>query len=320
MESRRPDSTPPNGVLHNHLAAEVVVVGSLNMDLVVRTPRHPQPGETLTGHGLATTAGGKGANQAVALARLGASTAMIGCVGDDAHGQALLAGLDREGIQRQGVRVSPAAETGVAMIQVDDTSQNCIVVIPGSNAELAPADVERCDARLGRAKLLVCQLEVPLETVRYALGRARAHGCTTLLNAAPAMALPNDILALADWLVVNETEAAALSGQTVTHPDEAARAAQRLRGQGCRRVLVTLGAQGVVAALDDTLHHYAARPVTPVDTTGAGDTFVGGFAAALVRGTEVEAAIREGQAAAAIAVTRAGAQASIPRRDELAMP
>ncbi|MBB3229223.1 ribokinase [Halomonas stenophila] len=318
MESRHPDATPPNGALHNHLTAEVVVVGSLNMDLVVRTPRHPQPGETLTGHGLATTAGGKGANQAVALARLGASTAMIGCVGDDAHGHALLAGLDQEGIQRQGVRVSPTAETGVAMIQVDDASQNRIVVIPGSNAELAPADVGRWDALLGRAKLLVCQLEVPLETVRYALGRARARGCTTLLNAAPAMTLPQDVLALVDWLVVNESEAAVLSGHPVGHPDEAAQAIQRLRQSGCRQILVTLGAQGVVAADDDGLHHHPAPRVAAVDTTAAGDTFVGGFAAALLRDETVATAIRDGQAAAALAVTRAGAQASIPRRDEFA--
>ncbi|MCH4563973.1 ribokinase [Halomonas sp. EGI 63088] len=300
--------------------ADVVVVGSLNMDLVVRAPRHPQPGETLTGHALVTTPGGKGANQAVALARLGASTAMIGCVGDDAHGHALLAGLDQEGILRQGMRLTSTRPTGVAMIQVDDASQNCIVVIPGSNAELLPADVERGDALLRSAKLLVCQLEVPLETVRHALDRARRHGCTTLLNAAPAMALPNDVLARVDWLVVNETEAAALSGQAVTHPDEAAQAAQRLRRQGCRRVLVTLGAQGVVAACDDSLHHYPAPAVTAMDTTAAGDTFVGGFAAALAREAGVETAIREGQAAAAIAVTRAGAQSSIPHRDELVTP
>lgn len=299
---------------------DVVVIGSLNMDLVVRTPRHPQPGETLIGHDVAMTPGGKGANQAVALARLGATAAMIGRIGDDDYGHALLAALAREGVHHQGVRLSHTRPTGTAMIQVDDASQNSIVVIPGSNAELSPADVESADALLSQAKLVVCQLEVPLAAILYALERARRHGATTLLNAAPAMTLPRDVLALVDWLVVNESEAAALSGHTVTHPDEAAPAMQRLRQSGCRRVLITLGAQGVVAACDDALHHYPAPAVKAVDTTAAGDTFVGGFAAALIRGAGMETAIREGQAAAALAVTRAGAQASIPRRDEVAIP
>ncbi|MDN3556469.1 ribokinase [Halomonas maura] len=298
--------------------ADAVVVGSLNMDLVVRTPRHPRPGETLLGRGLTATPGGKGANQAVALARLGASTAMVGRVGDDAYGQALLANLDRENIRRRGVQTSADTTTGTAMIQVDDASQNSIVVIPGSNAALTPADVASVDDLLRQARLVVCQLEVPLPTVRDALARARRHGATTLLNAAPAMTLPRDLLALVDWLVVNESEAAALSGQPVGHPDEAAQAIRRLRQSGCRQILVTLGAQGVVAGDDDGLHHYPASAVTAIDTTAAGDTFVGGFAAALLRGEAVAAAILEGQAAAALAVTRAGAQASIPHRHELA--
>jgi ribokinase len=314
MESCSQDSIASDGAPQG---AQVVVLGSLNMDLVVRTPRHPIPGETLLGHGFTTTPGGKGANQAVAAARLGATTAMIGRVGDDAYGQALRANLEREGIQHQAVRTSPASETGVAMIQVDDASQNSIVVIPGSNAELSLTDVEDADALLASARLVVCQLEVPQATVAHAFRRARAHGGTTLLNAAPAMALPEALLSLVDWLVVNESEAEALAGCPVADPDQAAQAIARLRALGCRRVLVTLGAQGVVADLETGLHHYPAHPVTAVDTTGAGDTFVGGFAAALARGAEVAAAIREGQAAAAIAVTRPGAQAAIPYRHEL---
>ncbi|MFG6179491.1 ribokinase [Halomonas sp. THAF12] len=311
-----PIAPPRDGASTAH--ADAIVVGSLNMDLVVRTPRHPQPGETLLGKGFDATPGGKGANQAVALARLGANTAMVGRVGDDAYGRALVANLDREGIHHRGVLARPDTETGVAMIQVDDASQNSIVVIPGSNGELSPSDIASADATLGRARLLVCQLEVPLATVREALARARRHGVTTLLNAAPAMTLPQDVLALVDWLVVNESEAAALSGHPVGHPDDAAQAIRRLRQSGCRQILVTLGAQGVVAADDSGLHHYPAPKVAAVDTTAAGDTFVGGFAAALLRGASVEAAVREGQAAAAIAVTRPGAQASIPHRDELA--
>lgn len=296
---------------------DVVVVGSLNMDLVVRTPRQPQPGETLTGTGFATAPGGKGANQAVAAARLGASVAMVGCVGDDAYGRDMLANLERDGIDRQGVRVSLTQPSGVALIVVDDTSQNSIVVVPGSNAELTPDDVSRFDALLCAAKLVVCQLEVPLETVRHTLKTARHYGCTTILNAAPAYPLSEDTLALVDWLVVNEVEATTLTSLPIAHPDDAQQAACQLREQGCRNVLITLGAQGVVAAFGEELRHYAAQQVVPVDTSGAGDTFVGGFTAALADGAGADEAIRYGQAAAAIAVTRIGAQNAIPYHDEI---
>lgn len=296
---------------------DVVVVGSLNMDLVVRTPRQPLPGETLTGSGFTTAPGGKGANQAVAVARLGASVAMIGCVGDDEYGRVLLANLEREGIYRRGVQVSQVQPTGVAMIIVDDASQNSIVVVPGSNGELTPVEVDRFAALLRTAKLVVCQLEVPLETVQHTLKTARRYGCATILNAAPAYPLPEDTLALVDWLVVNELEATTLSDLPIANPDDARQAALRLKEQGCRNVLITLGAQGVVAAFGEELRHYPAQKVTPVDTTGAGDTFVGGFTAALAGGKDADEAIRYGQAAAAIAVTRVGAQSAIPRSDEI---
>jgi len=296
---------------------QVVVVGSLNMDLVARTPRQPLPGETLTGTTFATLPGGKGANQAVALARLGAEVAMIGCVGNDDYGRVLRANLEREGIAHQAVGVSFTQSSGVAMIIVDDASQNSIVVIPGSNAELTPAEVDRSCELLRQAKLVVCQLEVPLETVRFTLKAARQNGAVTILNAAPACELPQDVLSLVDWLVVNETEASMLSGLPVTNPEDAQQAARQLRAQGCRNVLITLGAQGVLAAYDDELRHYPAQKVKPVDTTGAGDTFVGGFGAALAGGAAPDEAIRFGQAAAAIAVTREGAQDAIPRREDI---
>jgi ribokinase len=299
-------------------ACDVVVVGSLNMDLVTRTPRLPQPGETLTGSGFSTTQGGKGANQAVALARLGASVAMIGCVGDDDYGRVLLANLAREGIDHRGVRIEHGCPTGIAAITVDDTSQNSIIVVPGSNHALTQADIAPFDTLLRDARLLVCQLEVPLDTVRFALQAARRHGCTTLLNAAPILPLDDALLALVDWLVVNEIEAAALAGQTVGTPDEALAAITPLRARGCGNVLITLGAQGTVAAFGDELRHFEAQKVAAIDTTGAGDTFVGGFGAALAQGATAQAAIRLGQAAAAIAVTRAGAQTAMPYRDEIA--
>lgn len=295
----------------------VAVVGSLNMDLVAHVPRQPLPGETLSGRSFATLPGGKGANQAVALARLGAEVAMIGCVGDDDYGRTLCANLEREGINQVGVLVSRTQPSGVAMILVDDASQNSIVVIPGSNAELVPAALGLFHELLHEARLVVCQLEVPLETVRHTLQLARQFGAATILNAAPARELPQEVLALVDWLVVNELEAATLSGLAVNNPDDAQQAARRLLEQGCRNVLVTLGAQGVVAAVGGELRHYPAQKVNAVDTTGAGDTFVGGFGAALAGGETPDAAIRFGQAAAAIAVTRAGAQSAIPHRDEI---
>lgn len=297
--------------------ADVVVVGSLNMDLVARTPRQPLPGETLTGTAFATLPGGKGANQAVATARLGGSVAMIGCVGNDENGRTLLSNLDREAIDRQGVSVSATQPTGVALIIVDDASQNSIVVVPGSNAQVTPAEVDRFGNVLAGAKLVVCQLEVPLETVRHTLAIARRNGSATVLNAAPAFHLPADVLALVDWLVVNEVEASELSGLPIALPEDARQVAVRLRELGCGNVLITLGAQGVVAAYGDELRHYAAQKVQAVDTTGAGDTFVGGFTAALAGGAGADEAIRFGQAAAAIAVTRAGAQSAIPSRAEV---
>jgi ribokinase len=297
--------------------ADVVVVGSLNMDLVARVPRQPQPGETLTGSTFVTVPGGKGANQAVATARLGAAVAMIGRVGNDGYGGVLLGNLQREGIDCRGVEVSASAPTGVALITVDDASQNSIVVIPGSNGELTPAMVDACEDVLAGAKLAVCQLEVPLDTVRHTFASVRRHGGRTVLNAAPAQALPNELLALVDWLVVNEHEAAEISGVAVSNADDAKVAAAKLREQGCGNVLITLGAQGVLAAYGDELRHYPAQKVAAVDTTGAGDTFVGGFTAALAEGLEVDAAIRFGQAAAAIAVTRQGAQSAIPYRAEI---
>jgi ribokinase len=309
-ENPAPDAAPPT--------CDVVVVGSLNMDLVTRTPRLPQPGETLTGSGFSITQGGKGANQAVALARLGASVAMIGCVGDDDYGRALLANLGREGIDHRGVRIEHGCPTGIAAITVDDTSQNSIIVVPGSNHALTQADIEPLDRLLRDARLLICQLEVPLDTVRFALQAARRHGCTTLLNAAPILPLDDALLALVDWLVVNEIEAAALAGQAIDTPDDARSAVAHLRRRGCRNLLITLGAQGTVAAFGDELRHFKAQKVAAIDTTGAGDTFVGGFGVAIAQGLAPEAAIRLGQAAAAIAVTRAGAQTAMPYRDEIA--
>ena len=294
------------------MPAKVVVVGSLNMDLVTRASRLPRAGETLIGQSFSTVPGGKGANQAVASARLGAEVAMIGCIGSDAYGVQLRDALLVEGIDCQAVsRVD--GSSGVALIVVDDSSQNAIVIVAGSNGELTPASLQAADAVLQAADVIVCQLEVPLETVGYALKRGRELGKTVILNPAPASGpLPAQWYASIDYLIPNESEATALSGVTVDSLDSAKLAAAQLIKAGAAKVIITLGAQGALFSDGNRFEHLAAPNVKAVDTTAAGDTFVGGFAAALAHGKSEPEAIGFGQVAAALSVTRAGAQPSIP--------
>jgi ribokinase len=301
-------------------AAEVVVVGSLNMDLVARAPRLPVPGETVSGLTFSTVPGGKGANQAVASARLGAATAMVGCLGDDAFGASLRSGLEADGVDCRGLRTVPGTSSGVALIVVDEAGRNGIVVVPGANGRLSPGDVDAQAALIGAARALVLQLETPLETVEHAARLARSLGKLVVLNPAPARPLPAGLLGCADFLVPNEVEAAALSGRAVASVEDAIAAGQLLRRSGAGTVLVTLGARGVVVVGASGARHHPARPVKAVDTTAAGDTFIGGLCAALVRGRSVGEAIRYAQAAAAISVTRLGAQPSIPFARELDPP
>jgi ribokinase len=298
----------------------VTVVGSLNMDLVARAPRLPKPGETLAGHAFSQVPGGKGGNQAVAAARLGAQVAMIGCIGGDSNGATLKSALEAEGIDCAALATSGSAPTGVALIVVDDASQNAIVIVAGSNAEVTPASIEAQEARLADADVIVCQLETPPQTVHAALAAGRRLNRTTILNPAPAASkLPVDWFPLIDYLIPNELEAATLSGVPIATTDDARRAAEMLKAKGARNVLVTLGAQGVYALLDGASGTLMPAPkANAVDTTAAGDTFIGGFAAELARGADVADAIAFGQRAAAIAVTREGAQPSIPHRGEVA--
>ena len=302
----------------NETRARVAVVGSLNMDLVARAPRLPHPGETLAGRTFAQVAGGKGGNQAVAAARLGAQVSMLGCVGADANGAQLRAGLEAEGIDCVAVETGREA-TGVALIIVDDASQNAIVIVAGSNGEVTPDTIARHEAVLAAADVVIYQLETPLDTVQAALTTARRLGKTVILNPAPATGpLPAEWLPLIDYLIPNELEAATLTGLPVGSPEEAATAAAVLRAAGARNVLVTLGPRGVQAALEGAAPAlYDAPKVKAVDTTAAGDTFIGGFAAQLAQGASVDAAIRFAQRAAALSVTRAGAQPSIPTRAEV---
>ncbi|AXI60878.1 ribokinase [Pseudomonas kribbensis] len=299
------------------MPANVVVIGSLNMDLVTRAPRLPRGGETLIGHSFATVSGGKGANQAVAAARLGAQVSMVGCVGNDDYGVQLREALLVEQIDCQAVSVVEDS-SGVALIVVDDNSQNAIVIVAGANGSMTPAVIDQFDAVLQVADVIICQLEIPDATVGHALKRGRELGKTVILNPAPASRpLPADWFASIDYLIPNESEAAALSGLPVDSLESAEKAAAQLISMGAGNVIVTLGAQGALFANGSGYQHFLAPKVKAVDTTAAGDTFVGGFAAALAAGkTEVEA-IRFGQIAAALSVTRAGAQPSIPTSSDV---
>ena len=299
------------------MPANVVVIGSLNMDLVTRAPRLPVGGETLIGHSFATVSGGKGANQAVAASRLGAQVAMVGCVGSDDYGVQLRDALLAEQIDCQAVSVVEDS-SGVALIVVDDNSQNAIVIVAGANGAMTPAVIDQFDAVLQAAEVVICQLEIPDATVGHALKRARALGKTVILNPAPASRpLPADWFTAIDYLIPNESEATALSGLPVDSLESAEKAASHLIAMGAGKVIITLGAQGSLFANGQSFEHFPAPKVKAVDTTAAGDTFVGGFAAALAAGKSEAEAIRYGQIAAALSVTRAGAQPSIPTQSDV---
>lgn len=295
------------------MSSKVVVVGSLNMDMVAHSPRLPAPGETLVGHDFVMAPGGKGGNQAVAAARLGASVAFVSRVGTRQHGEALLQALRDEGIDTSGSTVDATALPGIAVIMVaSEDGENSIVYVPGSNADLKPADVQASRTLLQAAKVVVAQLEVPMPAIAQAFAIARAAGAVTVLNAAPALQVSDGLLAVSDWLVVNETEAGQLSGE----PEPLA-AAQALLKRGPKQVLVTLGAQGALLVTGEGVQKASAATVKAVDTVGAGDTFVGGLATGLSEGMTAIEAVRLGQAAAAIAVSRSGVQSAMPRRAEL---
>jgi ribokinase len=293
----------------------ICVVGSINMDLVFRTPRMPAAGETISGHEFVQIAGGKGANQAVAAARQGAQTTLIACVGDDAYGVQSISGLKQDGINTDAISTIANCATGVAGIFVDDQGRNSIVIAPGANARLTPAHIST--ETIQAAQLLICQCETPLATIAAAMQIAHRHGVKVLFNPAPAIPLPDTLFALVDYLIVNETEAGQLSGVPVTDIDSARLASQQLLNRGVHCVLLTLGEQGVCVSTHQQFDHIHAINVTAVDTTAAGDTFVGAFATAIGYGMNELEAAKEAQYSAALTVTKLGAQSSIPHRADV---
>jgi len=287
----------------------IVVLGSLNMDLVTRVAALPAPGETVLGDRLRTFTGGKGANQAVAAARLGGRVAMVGRVGRDAGGDALLRQLSVDGVDASGVERDGDEPSGAALIMVGADGENLIAVAPGANGSVGAADVEGAVRAVGPDGLLVLQVEIP----RDAAVRAIRTGGRVLLNAAPPAPLPLGLLHGLEALVVNQSEAAALLGRSMAGVE----AARELHAAGCKLAVVTLGAAG--AALCDAAGARVAEPfpVRAVDTTGAGDAFVGALAVGLAAGRRAAEAVRFANAAGAAAATRAGAQESLPRSEDL---
>ncbi|MES4906381.1 MULTISPECIES: ribokinase [unclassified Streptomyces] len=300
---------------------DLLVVGSANADLVIGVERRPAAGETVLGSDLAVHPGGKGANQAVAAARLGARTALLARVGDDGHGRLLLESQRDAGVDTAGVLVG-GAPTGVALITVDPSGDNSIVVSPGANARLAPADVRAAAGLLASARVVSLQLEIPLETVATVAEVVRTAGegaPRVVLNPSPPAALPAEVLAVCDPLVVNEHEARFLLGDDPAGREEAPEAwAAALLARGPRSVVVTLGAAGALVADRDRTVLVPSLPVKAVDTTGAGDAFTGALAWRLGVGDDLETAVRFAVRVGAAAVTRDGAQESFPTAEEVA--
>jgi len=299
--------------------AKITVVGSLNMDLVVRAPYIPQPGETIIGSEFQTIPGGKGANQAVATARLGGQVSMVGRVGDDAFADVLLDNLKSAEVDSTFVTRDLKTASGVALIVVDDQGENSIVVASGANMHLTVEDIEAARQIIADSDVLLLQLEVPLPVITRAAQIAQEHQVTVILNPAPAMTLPAELLELVDVLVPNESETALLTGLLIESQTELEKAAQSLLKSGLRSVVITLGGRGAfLASLDYETRLYEAFSVQPVDTTAAGDAFMAGLAVNYGAGKTLPDAIRWGNAAGAMATLRFGAQTSLPQKMEVA--
>ncbi len=299
------------------MSSEILVIGSLNMDLVVQTARLPQSGETLAGSEFHMIPGGKGANQAVAASRSGANTHMIGCVGDDTFGEIMLELLRNANVDVKGVSILNGISTGTATIIVEEGGENRIIIVPGANGRVTYDLVEQKWDLISRSDLVILQHEIPLSTIHRSIKNCQQKDIPVLLNPAPMYPIPMDILTSLDTLVVNESEAAALTGNSIDGLDTAKEAARDIYQSGVKTVIITLGQNGAILLEGKGFIYHPGFKVSTVDTTAAGDTFVGGYAASITEGKSTTEALEYACAASAISVTRLGAQTSIPTKDEV---
>jgi ribokinase len=299
------------------MSSKIVVIGSSNMDLIMQVERLPKPGETITGGVFSRAFGGKGANQAVGAARAGGQVGFISCLGNDTFATDMLTNFQKDGLDTRYVFQEKEVATGTALITVDSKGENCITVAPGANHCLLPSHLDQAEEFIRGAELVVLQCELHPDTLHYAIDKAATLGKKILLNLAPARPLAEKYLSKLYLLVVNETEAAMLTGLPVNNIEEAKVAAEKLLPQVAGGVIITLGTQGSYVAVENMRELIPAFKVEAVDTTAAGDVYCGSLATALVEGQPVEQAVRFASAAAAIAVTRLGAQPSAPRREEI---
>ncbi|RFB17376.1 ribokinase [Bacillus sp. HNG] len=298
------------------MAADIVVVGSLNVDMVVNVKQRPEWGETVLGHGFFTGNGGKGGNQAYAAARLGASVAMLGCVGEDIFGEQLLKGLNEVGVDTSAIEKIPDVSSGVAVISVNEDGENSIIVSPGANDHVTPEYVRKREEIISKAKLVMMQLEIPLETVIEVANIAHTYNVPVVLDPAPARTLPDELYKKVTYLVPNESELGVVADEKILDTESAKMAGTKLLKKGVDTVFAKLGGKGVVVLRDNETFFVNPHTVSVVDTTAAGDAFAGALATALVSGKNLQEATEFANVVGALTVTKKGAQASMPTREE----
>ncbi len=296
---------------------KIIVFGSINMDFIARTPRLPMPGETIIGYDFQNLPGGKGANQAVACAKLGAETMMIGCVGNDIFGDNIITGLKNSRVDVSLLSRNNRVSTGIALITVNETGENSIIIIPGANGEVGKGELMSLESALEKADILLLQLEIPIDAVLQAAILGKEKGAMVILDPAPAQKLPKELLRLVDIFTPNKVEAASLVDFNIDGWDEASRAAYTFLKRGVRHSVIKMGSKGVLLTSQKSKQIYPSIPVRVIDTVGAGDAFSGALAVALSEGKTINEAVQWGNAAGAFAVTRKGAQTAMPSRSEL---
>lgn len=296
--------------------SEILVIGSLNMDLVVSTNKIPRIGETVLGSGFSTVPGGKGANQAVAAARLGAHVDMIGCVGEDLFGKELISNLKANGVGAECVKEIKDVPTGIAMIVINE-GNNFIIVDPGANFKVSSEFIKQYEYKIKQSDIIVIQLEIPFETVKTAVNIAFEHRKKIILNPAPAQQLPDDILNKITLLTPNETECEILTGIRINTKDDASKAIQYLMNKGVKQVVVTMGSKGSVYNIGNRIEYRPARKVEAVDTTAAGDSFTAAVAVGMSKGMDFEKSVEFANVVGSLTVTKKGAQSSLPYIDEV---